>query len=239
MISWAGDGAHHHMWCVQSLNVAVLDCVQSVNAVPMKHTREEAVTLGILEAIGTREDVTQRHLADKLGVALGLANSYLRRCVRKGLVKIQQAPANRYLYYLTPQGLAEKSRLTAAYLTASLDYYHVAGSSIAECFTALATDGHRQVLLAGMSELAEIASVRAHDHEVQLVGTWDAGATVTRFLGRPVWRELAAAAAYDAVLFTDLAAPSATFTKLAAQVARERIYIPGVLSFVEATLAET
>lgn len=68
----------------------------------MKHDREEALTLAILQAIEARSDMTQRHLADGMGVAIGLANSYLKRCVRKGLVKITQAPANRYLYYLTP-----------------------------------------------------------------------------------------------------------------------------------------
>jgi len=80
------------------------------------------LTLELLEAIEARSDVTQRHLADRLGVALGLANSYLKRCARKGLIKVHQAPANRYLYYLTPQGFAEKARLTGEYLTSSLDF---------------------------------------------------------------------------------------------------------------------
>jgi hypothetical protein len=44
--------------------------------------REESVTLEILEAIEARSDVTQRHLARSTGIALGLANSYLKRCVR-------------------------------------------------------------------------------------------------------------------------------------------------------------
>ena len=60
--------------------------------------KEDTVTLEILQAIEKKEDVTQRHLANRLDVALGLANSYLKRCVNKGLIKIQQAPANRYLY---------------------------------------------------------------------------------------------------------------------------------------------
>ena len=89
----------------------------------MTPDREQALTLELLAAIESRSDVTQRHLAARLDVALGLANSYLRRCVRKGLVKITQAPANRYLYYLTPQGFAEKSRLTAHYLSVSFDFY--------------------------------------------------------------------------------------------------------------------
>ena len=41
--------------------------------------REESLTLEILEAIEQRDDLTQRHLADQMGVALGLANSYLKR----------------------------------------------------------------------------------------------------------------------------------------------------------------
>ena len=72
--------------------------------------REVSLTLEILEKIEKDDNLTQRHLADSLGVALGLANSYMKRCVRKGLVKVHQAPANRFLYCLTPKGFAEKSR---------------------------------------------------------------------------------------------------------------------------------
>ncbi len=79
--------------------------------------REDSITLEILDTIDAKSDSTQRHIAQRTGVALGLANSYLKRCIRKGLIKIQQAPANRYLYYLTPKGLAEKSRLTREYLS--------------------------------------------------------------------------------------------------------------------------
>ena len=65
--------------------------------------------LELLEAVGQKNDVSQRHLASHMGVALGLANSYLKRCIRKGFIKISEAPANRYLYYLTPTGFAEKA----------------------------------------------------------------------------------------------------------------------------------
>ena len=72
--------------------------------------------LGLLTSIERDSPITQRKLAGDLGIALGLANSYLRRCMRKGLIKMSQVPLNRYAYYLTPQGFAEKSRLTAEYL---------------------------------------------------------------------------------------------------------------------------
>ena len=95
---------------------------------------ENARTLEILDIVQRNEQVSQRHLASQLGVALGLANSYLKRCVKKGWVKVQQAPANRYLYYLTPTGFAEKSRLTAEYLSTSLGFYPEALNSCQRVF---------------------------------------------------------------------------------------------------------
>src|SRR6266699_1942488 len=94
----------------------------------VKNTEDQRL-LELLEVVGRKNDVSQRHLARHLGVALGLANSYLRRCIRKGWIKITDAPANRYLYYLTPKGFSEKSRLTAQYLAYSLTFYRKAGDS--------------------------------------------------------------------------------------------------------------
>lgn len=170
----------------------------------MAPDREEALTLELLAAIEARSDVTQRHLADRLGVALGLANSYLKRCVRKGLVKIQQAPANRYLYYLTPTGLAEKSRLTAEYLACSFDFYRRASDSMVEALQRCAAAGGGRVLFVGVSELAEIASVRGHDFPVTLLGTFDPAHARDTYLGHPVWRTLADVPAFDAALLTAL-----------------------------------
>ena len=99
-----------------------------------ERNREDALTLEILDVIDRQKDISQRQLASHLGVALGLANSYLKFCVRKGLIKVSQAPANRYLYCLTPSGFAEKSRLTAQYLSYSLSFYRKAGESCQRVF---------------------------------------------------------------------------------------------------------
>ena len=143
--------------------------------------REESVTLEILEAIEARSDVTQRHLARRTGIALGLANSYLKRCVRKGLVKMQQAPANRYLYYLTPKGFAEKSRLTAQYLSSSFTFYRRAADSCSEVFDQCKWAGWNHVALCGASDLAEIASLRAVEHGVNIVALYDPNCDEIRF----------------------------------------------------------
>ena len=73
----------------------------------------DAITLGVLSVIEEFDQATQRAISQDLGIVLGLTNAYLKRRIRKGFVKVQQIPANRYAYYLTPQGFAEKGGLTA------------------------------------------------------------------------------------------------------------------------------
>jgi len=192
--------------------------------------REEALTLEILNAIEARSDVTQRHLADRLGVALGLANSYLKRCVRKGLVKITQAPANRYLYYLTPQGFTEKSRLTGQYLSASLDFYRRAGASMERALAECAARGAQRVLFAGVSELAEIAAIRGHDVALEIVGTFEPSGLRASFVGKPVWQRLADAPAWDVVLVTAYENAPAMLGALSAVAASQSIVVPDILA---------
>ncbi|MGH8615233.1 MAG: winged helix-turn-helix transcriptional regulator [Gammaproteobacteria bacterium] len=192
--------------------------------------KEEAVTLQILSAIEEKSDLSQRHIADRLGVALGLANSYLKRCVRKGLIKMQHAPANRYLYYLTPKGFAEKSRLTAQYLIVSFALYRKAGESFVRVFELCRARGHDRVLLAGVSELAEIASLRAHDYPVRIVGTYDPGSRIEQFLKLSVWSDLRQANEYDVCVLTDMTQPAARYQELIEKIGPERVLVPSVLA---------
>lgn len=195
----------------------------------MPQDREEALTLELLNAIEARSDVTQRHLADRLGVALGLANSYLKRCVRKGLVKVTQAPANRYLYYLTPQGFIEKSRLTRDYLAASLDFYRRASESMARTLEHCHAAGARRVLLGGVSELAEIAAIRTHDLALEILGTYDTQSGRASFVGRPVWTRLEELPDCDAVVLTALGNPADVQHDLALRFAAAPILVPDLL----------
>ena len=79
--------------------------------------------LQLLNEVGQNAAVTQRSLARKLGVALGLTNLYLKRLARKGYIKINTIPRHRIKYLLTPRGMIEKSRLTYLYKEYTLSYY--------------------------------------------------------------------------------------------------------------------
>src|SRR5207302_5164525 len=129
---------------------------------------EDEIVLGVLDVVERDPSVTQRSVARELGIALGLANAYLRRCVRKGLIKVGQVPRRRFAYYLTPQGFAEKSRLTATYLSDSFSFFRKARTQCADLFALAAARGQRRLALLGHGDLAEIASLVAREHPVEI-----------------------------------------------------------------------
>ncbi len=191
--------------------------------------KEDALTLEILQTIEHKEDVTQRHLADNLGVALGLANSYLKRCAHKGFIKIQQVPANRYLYYLTPKGFAEKSRLTAQYLSYSFDFYRKASESINQSLVACCDRGYQRIVFCGVSELAEIASLRMNENELEHVATFDIQFAKTIYLSKSVWRGFENKKEFDACLVTALLNPEQTYLEITKQINKNKIFVPDIL----------
>jgi DNA-binding MarR family transcriptional regulator len=206
------------------------------------------IVLGLLTSIERDSAVTQRKLAGDLGIALGLANAYLRRCVRKGLVKVSQVPLNRYAYYLTPQGFAEKSRLTAEYLAYSLDFFRRARRDCSEVLRRCAAQGWRRVALYGAGELAEIAALSAGDSGVEIVCVIDAAAAGRRCAGLAVVPDLAAALRHagphplEGIVLTDTGGPQASFEQLCAVAVRngfapERIVAPALLGISTATPA--
>ena len=100
-------------------------------------------------------------------------NAYLKRSIKKGLVKVSQAPARRYAYYLTPQGFSEKSRLTIEYLSSSFSFFREAKKEYGRIFDRAHALGFERVVLAGKSDLCEIAILCAVDGPVTIVAVVD------------------------------------------------------------------
>lgn len=169
---------------------------------------DEKVVLEILAAIEREPQVTQRRLSSDLGIALGLANAILKRCVRHGLVKIAQAPLNRYTYYLTPTGFAEKSRLTLQHLRYSFNLFRDARAQYLALFAPLAARGLRRLALLGASELAEAAQLSAREVGLSILVVCDRAYDGPAHAGIPVVRSLTALAGQiDALVLTDMRAP--------------------------------
>jgi len=190
---------------------------------------ETKITLDLLNAIEANSKLTQRTVARDLGIALGLANAYLKRCARKGLIKVHQVPANRYAYYLTPRGFAEKSRLTAEYLTVSLNFFRRARSECSEVFRQCELRGWRRVVLAGAGDLAEIATLCANDTSIVLAGIFDPEETASKFAGLPVAARLQAFEPFDAVVITAFRNPQEIFDVLVGMLPTNRVAAPALL----------
>lgn len=193
-------------------------------------SKDDQLTLELLDAIEQRSDVSQRHLSAKLGIALGLTNSYLKRCARKGFVKIKEVPANRYLYYLTPKGFAEKSRLTARFLSTSLSFYRQAAESCGALFMICHQNQWEKVVLCGASDLAEIAYMRSAAYSVDVLGIYDPAFRGADFVSLPVWRKWRLTEEAQAYIVTNLDDPLKMYWEVLERVnERERVLVPSVL----------
>jgi DNA-binding MarR family transcriptional regulator len=193
-------------------------------------TDNPRVMLGLLDAVEQDGAQSQRLLAAELGIALGLVNAYLKRCVKKGLVKVSEAPARRYAYYLTPQGFAEKSRLTVDYLSYSFGFFRQAKADCSELFRSAKARGVNTVLLAGQSDLAEIAALCAPEHAIEIVGVVQEGAAPGQFVGLPLFADFdGMSKTFDAVLITNLTRAPETFDAVVARFGSERVLVPAML----------
>ena len=198
---------------------------------------DPTIALGLLTALEREERITQRTLAEELGIALGLANAYLKRAVLKGWIKVQQVPPNRYAYYLTPQGFHEKTRLTAEYLQGSFTFFRRAKDQISRELNRFAAAGHTRIVLVGVSELAEIASLCNTSEEFELIGIIDANSTKAEFAGLTVARRPEELPAADAFLITDLNTPQECYWSFARRYGQERVSAPEMLK-VRGTLPD-
>ncbi len=185
------------------------------------------ITLGVLTAIEEDDRATQRAISEDLGIALGLTNAYLKRCVKKGFIKVRQIPANRYAYYLTPQGFAEKSRLTAEYLSISFNFFRSSREQCAELFETCDRNRWTRVALAGCGDLAEIATLCQREGSgVEIIGiinTSENGDVPQRFAGLPVVDRLTDLAKVHAVVVTDIVNAQTVYDRLSKAIPPERV----------------
>ena len=188
------------------------------------------IMLGLLDAVEQNRAQSQRLLASELGIALGLVNAYLKRCIRKGLVKVRTAPARRYAYYLTPQGFAEKSRLTVEYLSYSFGFFRQAKTDCSELFRLAKARGVATVVLVGQSDLAEIAALCAIEQAISIVGMVQAGATQSQFVGLPIFENFdAVLRPFDSVLITDVSSARQTCEAAVTRFGIDRVLVPDLL----------
>ena len=90
--------------------------------------------LDAMRLLETNPEMTQRELAEALGVSVGAANYCLKALVEKGWIKLENFQKNPkklgYLYLLTPMGIAAKAQLTASFLRRKVAEYEALRAEI-------------------------------------------------------------------------------------------------------------
>ncbi|MBU1171811.1 MAG: winged helix-turn-helix transcriptional regulator [Proteobacteria bacterium] len=131
-------------------------------------------TLQILEEIGNSSNhVSQRSLADKLDISLGLVNSFVKHLTAKGYFKAKSLPKKRVKYILTPEGAAEKTRLAYDYIRYTFDLYKSSYSRIHLMIRSLEEQDVRSVVFYGATSIAEMTYQEIAKTRIQLVAVVD------------------------------------------------------------------
>jgi len=161
----------------------------------------------LLTEIERNPSFTQRSLASELGIALGLMNQYIKRCVTKGWVRVSQVSPKRISYFITPDGFSEKSKMVGSYLVRSLSFFRDARLGCEEIFDSCLANNWKQVALVGAGDLADIATLVCPADQITL--TLASVEDVLSFA--------------DAIFITDIHNPQATYDALASKYEKSNI----------------
>ena len=172
-------------------------------------------TLKFLEQVDNDRTSSQRDMAGELNISLGLVNSFIKRLVKKGYLKITSIPKNRIRYILTPRGAAEKTRLTYLYIQHSYSFYKESRQKLRDLYNDLEKQSLTRIVFYGAGDLAEIAYISLQETGIQLVAIVDDVKMGTRFMKfvvtDPVRLETFA---YDRILVTTINSRSAILERI-------------------------
>ncbi len=143
-------------------------------------------SLQILDELSNNDSLTQRDLSGRLGIALGLVNSYIKNLVAKGYITVKAIPSKRYAYYLTPKGFAQKTRLAYDLLQDYTRIYREAKNNYQKLFRELERTGVKRVLFAGADEVAEFAYITLQQTRLEFAGVVDPDKAGEMFFGRQI-----------------------------------------------------
>jgi len=131
---------------------------------------QEMRELNLLQELEKNPIMSQRELSNKFGIALGVTNACLRRMVRRGWIRITGFNHHKIGYYLTPKGLAEKTKLTFHLISWTVQHYSALKEIIGKKFLEMQNSGIERIVFYGVSDEMEVAYVTLQGVNLKLVG---------------------------------------------------------------------
>lgn len=107
----------------------------SAKNIESRHAKaQEDTYFRIMRLVDEQPDISQRELAEKVGISLGALNYCLKALMEKGFVKLENFQNSKhkfkYAYILTPSGIAEKVSITGRFLKRKLQEYEALKAEI-------------------------------------------------------------------------------------------------------------
>ena len=131
--------------------------------------------------------LTQRSLAHRLNISLGLTNAILQNLIHRGWIKAQKITGRKILYLITPQGMARVTNLVYDRFRETQHYYQYTKQLITSYLTDIYTEGKRRVVIYGVNQLTEIAYLSLLDSPLRLNSIiTDDPSSKKKFLGHEV-----------------------------------------------------
>lgn len=148
--------------------------------------KEDLQTLRLMDEIGHNGIHSQRELSQRLNISLGLVNTFVKRLVNKGYFKVTTMPRNRVKYFLTPEGLARKAKLTTEYLRYSVNFYRDIKDLLLEKFAEMERNQVKSILFFGAGEVADLAYLYLQLTTIRLAGIVDEHEKGRNFFGHEI-----------------------------------------------------
>lgn len=130
--------------------------------------------------------LSQRSLAHKLNISLGLTNAILQNLIHRGWVKAQKMTGRKILYLITPKGMAQATNFIYDRVRETQHYYQYAKDLLTTYFTNLYDKGVRRAVIYGTGQLAEIAYLSLLDSPLKLHSILTDDSYKKKFLGHEV-----------------------------------------------------
>jgi len=112
--------------------------------------------------------LSQRSLAHKLNISLGLTNSILQNLIHRGLIKVQKMTGRKILYLITPKGMVQATNFIYDRVRETQHYYQYAKDLLTTRFANLYDKGARKAAIYGTGQLAEITYLSLLDSPLKL-----------------------------------------------------------------------
>lgn len=134
--------------------------------------------LALLQEIEADPDISQAILAEKLGIAIGTVNWYLKRMLEKGLIKVKRAQRRKLRYIITPEGLNLRAKLTIVYIQQSFNLFREVRQQVWDLLGDLQSRGFNAVRLVGDGDIADVCRLTCMEKHFNLTENTDAPALV-------------------------------------------------------------